>query len=140
REAVACLGDFVGLTPTILTNFSVPGAGWGRLHPSGRIAIIGLEDGSATLRDTATGDELARLPALDRHGAPPPFAYWTFGPQGNQIFCVTRETNRQVRVWGSDPAAHWRLATNFSLPGPGSEVFNDGKDAFSFVVNKSSAA
>ena len=66
QEAVACLGDFVGLAPTT----------WARLpsdirsvavHPEGRELVIGLDDGTILLRDLATGAERARL---HEHRAP----------------------------------------------------------------------
>ena len=80
QEAVACLGDFVGLAPTTWTSFPSKIRAL-EVHPDGRQVVIGLEDGTILLRDLATGAERARL---HEHRAPvvslslslPPAAGW----------------------------------------------------------------
>src|SRR5262249_299206 len=69
-EAAACLGDFVGLSPTTFTNFpaSVAASGFGTqvvnlscLDGSGHLAAFSLADGTILLYETQSGKEVARL-------------------------------------------------------------------------------
>jgi WD40 repeat protein len=58
QEAVACLGDFVGLTPTSFTNFSTKIVN-DYLDPAGNVAGFEFPDGSIQLRQMPSGAELA---------------------------------------------------------------------------------
>jgi hypothetical protein len=64
REAVACLGDFVGLTPLSFTNFPAE-ITTSRLSPSGELAAFGLTDGTVQLREMPAGREVARFPTTN---------------------------------------------------------------------------
>jgi tRNA A-37 threonylcarbamoyl transferase component Bud32 len=66
HEAVACLGDFVGLEPTTWSDFrgDVTTAA---IHPDSLQVAVGLRDGTVLVRRRDTGAELARL---ENHPAP----------------------------------------------------------------------
>src|SRR5262245_52398353 len=61
-EAVACLGDFVGLAPTTVmepsTNEWISAS---QLDPTGKLAAFGLSSGDIVLRQIPSGTEIARL-------------------------------------------------------------------------------
>jgi WD40 repeat protein/serine/threonine protein kinase len=61
QEALACLGDFVGLEPITWADFPAE-INAIALHPKGGTLAIGLSDGTVLLRDISTGAYLARLP------------------------------------------------------------------------------
>jgi serine/threonine protein kinase/WD40 repeat protein len=64
-EAIACLGDFVGLEPTSLVELSeepnTPEISCAILHPTERIAGFGLSDGTVFIRDLHTLKDIARF-------------------------------------------------------------------------------
>jgi serine/threonine protein kinase/WD40 repeat protein len=64
-EAIACLGDFVGLEPTSLVELSeepnTPEISCAILHPTERIAVFGLSDGTVFIRDLHTLKDIARF-------------------------------------------------------------------------------
>jgi serine/threonine protein kinase/WD40 repeat protein len=60
REAVACLGDFAGLTPAMWGGFPAK-IKLMRVDPSGRLAAFSLEDGTIQLRQLPGGNEAARF-------------------------------------------------------------------------------
>ena len=64
-EAIACLGDFVGLEPTSLVELSeepnTPEISCAVLHPTERIAGFGLSDGTVFIRDLHTLKDIARF-------------------------------------------------------------------------------
>jgi WD40 repeat protein/serine/threonine protein kinase len=103
REAVACMGDFVGLEPKV---WEVPGigkAGGGQrlaLHPDGSPLALGLDDGTVLVCDPATGGELDRLPA-HRAGV----SAVAFAPDGTHL--VTGDRQGTVHVWERDAAGKW---------------------------------
>jgi serine/threonine protein kinase len=61
QEAVACMGDFVGLGPTLWTDFP---AAISRvaLHPDGQQVAVALWNGTVLFRHLPDGAEIARLP------------------------------------------------------------------------------
>jgi len=60
REAVACLGDFVGLTPLTLTDFpSNTTLGVVHMDPTWSFAAFSLSDGTLLLRQMPSGTESA---------------------------------------------------------------------------------
>ncbi|MEX2119829.1 MAG: protein kinase [Pirellulales bacterium] len=60
REAAACLGDFVGLDPTVLKDFGDRRISAIALHPRGHQLALGFTDGSLSLRGLPNGAEIAR--------------------------------------------------------------------------------
>src|SRR5262249_7396498 len=59
-EAVACMGDYVGLEPTVWEDFAEDIAHLA-LQPNGQQLALGMSDGSVLLRNIDTGAEIARL-------------------------------------------------------------------------------
>lgn len=64
-EAIACLGDFVGLEPTALLELpeepNAPQMWWAILHPTDPIAAFALTDGSVILKDLHSMKDIARF-------------------------------------------------------------------------------
>jgi eukaryotic-like serine/threonine-protein kinase len=79
REAVACLGDFVGLRPSVLGDLG-PGPSASALHPRSESVAVGLRDGSVRLYDRATGRPLGRLA-----GPASPVTALAFGAAGRRL-------------------------------------------------------
>src|SRR4029077_6420424 len=83
-EAVACLGDFVGLTPTTFTDFP-PSAkiDWARMDSSGRLAAFATSDGRIHLRELASGKEVALFSVTNIW-----FNDLAFNSAGDQVFAL----------------------------------------------------
>jgi WD40 repeat protein len=101
-EAVACMGDFVGLEPQV---WNVPGIGRASgqrlaLHPDGVHLALGLGDGTVLLQNLATGEEVDRLRA---HRAD--VSAVVFAPDGKRL--VTGDVQGTVNVWEPNPAGRW---------------------------------
>ena len=79
---MACLGEFVGLTPATLADFptNIESA---CLAPSGKLAAFGLSDGTIQVREMPSGRELARLTATNGWGDS-----LCFDSTGDQLFLV----------------------------------------------------
>jgi len=64
-EAIACMGDFVGLEPTALLELpegpNTPQSWWAALHPTDSIAAFGLSDGAVILKDLHSAKDIARF-------------------------------------------------------------------------------
>src|SRR5262249_37625465 len=60
QEAVAALGDFVGLEPTTWEDFPANIFALAA-HPDGEQVAVGLQDGTLMLRTLSTGKQTARL-------------------------------------------------------------------------------
>jgi WD40 repeat protein len=112
REAVACLGDFVGLTPTILTGFP-PNATiqLTRLDPAGRLAAFALSDGTLLLRELPSGREAARL-KMER--TPRSLC---FSPAGEQLVAVQPSDPAQICAWSRSAGGGWGEVEKQPLPG-----------------------
>jgi WD40 repeat protein/serine/threonine protein kinase len=99
QEAVACMGDYAGLEPTIWK-------GWeGDIHllalqPQGVELALGLADGSVLLRSLDTGAEIARL----RHPGAGISAVH-FGPDGRSL--VTGDSRGTITVWQITATGQW---------------------------------
>ncbi|MFC1795286.1 WD40 repeat domain-containing protein, partial [Planctomycetota bacterium] len=69
-EAIACLGDFVGLEPVSLMELpegpNTPSIWWATLHPTDPIAAIGLSDGTVILKDLHSTKDIARFECGDK--------------------------------------------------------------------------
>jgi len=123
REAVACLGDFVGLTPTTFSDFpSNTTIGLVHMDPSWSFAAFSLSDGTLLLRQMPSGTEVARL-RMD-------YPAWRhcFNASGDQIASVhapdtgaatVRDLVRRsvVCVWGRTVDGRWREVERTPMPG-----------------------
>jgi serine/threonine protein kinase/WD40 repeat protein len=84
REAVACLGDFVGLTPLTLEGFEAYALRIAA-HPRSEWVAVSLIDGTVHVYDRLTGEERARIPPPEGPRDGPS----TVGPAGQR----PRQTN-----------------------------------------------
>ncbi|MHC1766228.1 MAG: WD40 repeat domain-containing serine/threonine protein kinase [Verrucomicrobiia bacterium] len=122
REAVACLGDFVGLTPVTFTDFpSNTTIGVVHMDPSWSFAAFSLSDGTLLLRQMASGTEVARL-QMDY-----PAHRHCFNASGDQLVSVHVPTGKApfkeliqgsvVCVWGRTADGRWRQVERTPMPG-----------------------
>ncbi len=91
QEAMACLGDFVGLEPATLADFPTDVRAIA-LHPDGVQLAVGLKNGTIVLRHLGTRAILAELPGhRDR------IFSLAFAPDGNTL--VSGDWQGTIRVW-----------------------------------------
>lgn len=101
QEAVACLGDFVGLSPTVWRDF--PRGAYvvaAALHPREARLALGLFDGNVMLRDLRTGTVEVRWKAHEA-GV---FAL-AFTPDGKTL--VSADDQGTIRVWTLRTDGSW---------------------------------
>jgi len=110
QEAVACLGDSVGLAPTTWTNFTTNISAL-EVHPDSRQVAIGLEGGDLLLRDLATGGETARL---REHRAP--VVRLSFDATGNRM--ASGDLGGVVKVWRAHFGATWVCTRTIAIDRP----------------------
>ncbi len=112
QEAVACMGDYVGLAPTIWQDFEAD-IHLVALQPHGVQLALGLSDGSVLVRNIDTGANIARL-----REAGAQITAVHFGPDGSKL--VTGDDRGTIKVWESTPGGQWNTSktlTGDSLPG-----------------------
>ncbi len=119
REAVACLGDFVGLTPTTFTDFpSNTKIDWARMAPSGRLAAFATGDGRIHLRELSSGKEVALFRVADIW-----FNDLAFNSGGDQVFALGQQNGnwsaplRRLYSWSLNADGAWTETKNAPLPG-----------------------
>ena len=124
NEAVACLGDIVGLTPATFTNFST-NIRSACLAPSARMAAFGLSDGDIQLLEMPSGKKAAHFSSA---GTNEVFGSVCFNSPGEQLFaiCLPVATNNaqhiqfrqrsQLYSWACDADGRWRETCNRRLP------------------------
>jgi serine/threonine protein kinase/WD40 repeat protein len=101
QEAVACLGDFVGLTPARFTDFTT-NIGNACLDPAGNLAAFGLWDGTIQLRQMPGGREVARLGPKDEA-----LQDFCFGSDGNHLFAAYGSPDNFYE-WALGADGRWR--------------------------------
>ena len=100
REATACLGDFVGLRPTMLGEFPEdPALWWAVLHPNEPIAALALADGTVLLREVSSLTDIARF-----DGVHPPHGL-CFAASGNVLLSLHAPEASTVRGLSADTVA-----------------------------------
>jgi WD40 repeat protein len=111
NEAVACLGDFVGLEPAAWQDFN-PGTMVVALalHPGGGEAALGLWDGSVSLRQLPHGEETARL----RGHASGVFAL-VYAADGSRL--ISADDKGGIRIW--ERAGGWTCTRTLQIPPSG---------------------
>jgi WD40 repeat protein/serine/threonine protein kinase len=100
QEAVACLGDFAGLSPITWTDFPADIHAIA-LHPKGGPLATGLSDGTVLLRHLSTGVPLARLV----HHCP--VTALAFAPEGVRLVSGCRDGT--IHVWEANATREWAL-------------------------------
>jgi WD40 repeat protein len=123
QEAVACMGDFAGLQPTVWENFESD-INLIALQPHGQQLALALADGNLVIRDLATGAEVTRLPG----GAARVIAM-QFAPDGSKL--VTGDLGGTIKVWETKVAGQWgctkTLITDPAAPITSLSLTPDGK-------------
>jgi serine/threonine protein kinase/WD40 repeat protein len=143
-EAVACLGDFVGLTPATLTNFPSELSGLGCLDPSGKQAALGVRGRGIQVREIPSGKELALLNFTN---------YVTdslcFNSTGDKLFLVRGPAwfaeprnllaalpKRQLFSWARTDDGRWQPAGDRTVPGIW-QLVHRGTEALASVAEAS---
>src|SRR5262249_20768205 len=115
QAAAACLGDFVGLEPTIWPQKEPAANTWHRpiaLQPNGTHLAVGLEDGTVLVRDIASGAEIARLPGPSpsaRVGA------LAFDPDGRWLVSAHEDGKGTINVWEPKAQTGWAHVRSHKL-------------------------
>ncbi len=110
-EAVACLGDFVGLEPTVqdfpddIRVLLKPNSRFA-LHPDGEQLAVGLKDGTVLIHQVGTGEN-TRLA-----GHPVGVNTVAFGPAGTTL--VSGDDRGTVKVWEQKGSAAWTCTRTLS--------------------------
>jgi WD40 repeat protein/tRNA A-37 threonylcarbamoyl transferase component Bud32 len=103
-ESVACLGDFVGLEPTALKDFSEDIYSLA-LHPDGEQMALGLSDGTILVRNLS-GSENIRL--KKEHRAPISALAFAKGNRGTRL--VAGDYEQRITIWEQDGEGRWTCA------------------------------
>jgi eukaryotic-like serine/threonine-protein kinase len=120
-EAIACLGDFVGLSPTSLTNRVPAGlVETVRFASDSRCAAFVLEDGTIQLRQLPSGEEIARL----KEDFPARSLAFVDGSDRLVSVHVPSDSTLEKRIlgarvcyWIRDPVGRWHQESKLSVPG-----------------------
>jgi WD40 repeat protein len=108
QEAAASLGDFVGLEPTAWRDFTLGNMAVALdVHPDGAEAALGLTDGSVSLRDVASGREVAHL--TGHSGGV--FAV-SYSASGHLL--ASGDDRGVVKVWTREPEGAWTCTRTIS--------------------------
>jgi WD40 repeat protein len=112
REAVTCLGDWVGLEPRSWKDFSqkdevrtIAAA------PDSNQLVIGCQDGTIQFRDAATGARTALL-----HGHRAAVVSLAFPPDGKPL--ISRDSAGTIKVWQRAADGPWSCARTFKTDSP----------------------
>jgi WD40 repeat protein len=111
QEAVACMGDFVGLEPTVLGDFPSPITKIA-VRPQVPQLAIGLEDGTLVLHDLTSAKEIPNLP-----GHESTIVALSFNLTGKML--ASGDGHGNVRVWEASALDRWTLRMEFAVPGAG---------------------
>ncbi|HTL59070.1 MAG TPA: WD40 repeat domain-containing serine/threonine protein kinase [Candidatus Limnocylindrales bacterium] len=137
QEAVACLGDFVGLLPTTFAEFST-NIEFACMAPSGKLAAFALSDRTIHLRETQTGKEAARLAYSNEK-------LWAlcFNYAGDHLYAVTGplSTNRtptradcDVNVWPRDTNGNWGNPMSRTVPCATKGLFSTDEGVYDVIL------
>jgi WD40 repeat protein/tRNA A-37 threonylcarbamoyl transferase component Bud32 len=105
QQAVACMGDFVGLEPIVWEDFPSE-IRQIAVRPRVRQLALGLKDGTVSLRHLANGKEITHL-----QGHQSPIDALAFGPNGRILASGDHDGN--IRVWEGDANGQWTCTGTF---------------------------
>jgi WD40 repeat protein len=106
NEAVACLGDFVGLEPTTWKDFPAD-IQCMALQPRGVQLALGLDDGTLLIHDVTSRNRIAQL----RHGNA--VVSLSFSADGNRMASADR--GGKIQVWQAKASGTWELQRTISM-------------------------
>jgi WD40 repeat protein/serine/threonine protein kinase len=110
EEAVACLGDFVGLDP--ITIGDLPRSrGLAAVHTDSKSVILAPDDGTLRVYSLADGHETARANGLDRD-----FTDVAVTLNGSRL--LTAAMSGRVQVWSVGEAGEWTCETTITVGPP----------------------
>jgi WD40 repeat protein/serine/threonine protein kinase len=110
QEAVACMGDFLGLEPIVWGDF--PGKiSVVALHPVEDQVAIGMYDGTILLRDLRTGAYKAQLPAHNSR------VHALVFDAGGRFFASAADDG-MIKVWQPDSRGAWTPRRSFAITPP----------------------
>jgi WD40 repeat protein/tRNA A-37 threonylcarbamoyl transferase component Bud32 len=119
HEAVACLGDFAGLTPTTYTDFPTNARiEWARMDASGRLAAFATSDAKIHLRELTSGKEVALFAITNTW-----FNDAVFSAGGEQVFALGQQKRdgsdsaRRLYAWAPNADGVWVETKNAPLHG-----------------------
>jgi WD40 repeat protein/serine/threonine protein kinase len=110
QEAVACMGDFVGLKPTTWEDFRADIYSMA-LHPDGSQVLLGLADGTMLLRSISTGAEIA---LQGEHRSP--VDSLSFSADGNRM--VSADLDGTIKIWQVNASKNWACTRTIPLGHP----------------------
>jgi serine/threonine protein kinase/WD40 repeat protein len=118
NEAAACLGDFVGLVPQLITNLP-DNLSFAHLDSQGKQAAFATVNGEILLRQTLTGAETVRF-NIDKD-----IVDACFNPAGNRLFVTSGPAGtwekslpkHGLAVFRRDDQGQWRAAEIRPFPG-----------------------
>jgi serine/threonine protein kinase len=106
QEAVACMGDFVGLQPTTWSDFPA-NVNTIAPHPKASQLAIGLEDGTVLLRDLGTSGNFEKIT-----GHSNPVSALAFAPDGTRL--VSGDRGGTIHIWEAFGNGKWKMARTIS--------------------------
>ena len=101
NEAIACLGDFVGLEPTVWSD--VPKDDYAvalALSPDGEEVALGMYEKVVRIRNRRTGDEIARL---EGHGS----GIYAIRYRSSGNLLATGDDQGMIKIWARE-SGHWQ--------------------------------
>jgi WD40 repeat protein len=110
NEAVACMGDFVGLEPTTWRGFPAEIKRIA-LHPDSLHLAVGLADGTVLVCNIATGKEIT-LP--QQHGA----AVVSIAIRSDGKSMASADLDGNITLWQPDPVSLWACTTTIKITPP----------------------
>jgi serine/threonine protein kinase/WD40 repeat protein len=110
QEAVACLGDFVGLDPVTRSDFAAEIRALAFAPGAGQL-IVGLDNGTLSVRTLDRGDPVVDLG--DHRAAVVSVAFDRLGKQ-----LASADLRGTVLVWQPDPAGRWHRVREIHVPPP----------------------
>jgi serine/threonine protein kinase/WD40 repeat protein len=120
QEATACLGDFVGLSPKRVGEFTNDRLQWVALHPHEPIVALALADGIVILRELSSLVDIARF---DGKHQPVGLCFSANGElllslhKPKEVDAEERNVNAIARFWERDANGSWIQGRTVEVPG-----------------------
>jgi eukaryotic-like serine/threonine-protein kinase len=125
QEAIACLGDFVGLEPITWDDFPADITALAA-HPDGEVLAVGLKDGAIVFRNLATGRQTAQL---EKHQDS--IVWIAFSPDGKWLASASQET---VRLCRPKAGGRWECVRTLRVQAPSPYTTADSPVTYSYLA------